>query len=304
MSMPEFIESIIDTGEAQIFVKHGGTGPPLALLHGFPETHLMWRDIAPILARSFSVVQLDLRGYGKSSCPASDAEHSAYGKRSLARDVIAVMDTLGHGRFGVVGHDRGGRVAYRLALDNPHRIAALAILDIIVGLEAWDRADARMTLSFWPWSFLAQPPPLPERLLERAADAVIDDAATQWSSPAHAFPPDVRTAYAAALSNPENAHAICEEYRASATIDRQHDRDDLNAGRKIKCPTLVLWAANSALDIWYADVGGPLGIWRQWAERVQGQPVEGGHFFPEVDPEGTSALLFDFFAGVTPGSET
>ena len=207
--MSQFTESTIKTGEARIFVRHGGFGPPLVLLHGFPETHLMWREIAPQLADSFTVVMIDLRGYGQSSCPVSDARHSPYSKRSLAQDVVTVMDELGHSRFSVAGHDRGGRVAYRLALDHADRVDRLAVLDIVVGKEAWDRADARLALSFWPWSLLAQAAPLPERILERAADAIIEDAASQWDTPSSAFPPNVRAAYAAALADPEHAHAIC-----------------------------------------------------------------------------------------------
>jgi haloacetate dehalogenase len=296
--MSQFAEAMVDTGEARIFVTWGGSGPPLVLLHGFPETHFMWREVAPILARSFFVVALDLRGYGQSSCPKSDAAHAAYSKRSLSRDVVAAMEHLGHQQFSVVGHDRGGRVAYRLALDHPERVSALAVLDILVGSETWDRADARLALSFWPWSFLAQPAPLPERVLESAAPAIIADAATQWDSPPEAFPAGVRAAYADALAEPHHAHAICEEYRAAATIDRDHDIADRRAGRKIRCPMLVLWAANSALDTWYVDQGGPLQIWRQWADDVRGEAVDGGHFFPEVYPQDSARRLQEFFSSL------
>lgn len=300
MTTSNFTETIVDTGEARIFVSHGGSGPPLALLHGFPETHMMWRDIAPILARSFSVVAMDLRGYGQSSCPDSDPEHSAYSKRSFARDVLTVMERLGRRRFSVAGHDRGGRVAYRLALDHPECIDRLAVLDIVVGRDAWERADARLALSFWPWSLLAQPAPLPERILETAANVIIEDAVSQWGSSHSAFPAAVRAAYADALSSPEHAHAICEEYRAAATIDRRHDEADFEAGKKINCPTLALWAANSALDNWYRDVDGPLGLWRRWANDVSGDAVEGGHFFPEVYPIETANRLCAFFQGPVP----
>lgn len=286
---------MIDTGEAHILAVHGGSGPPVALLHGFPETHLMWREIAPLLARSFSVVAVDLRGYGQSSCPDSSADHSPYSKRSLAHDVVTVMGKLGYDRFSVAGHDRGGRVAYRLALDHPDRIEKLAVLDIIVGADAWSRADDRLALSFWPWSLLAQPAPLPERMLENAASAIIEDAATQWGSSKSAFPEQVRSAYAAALADPRHAHAICEEYRAAATIDRAHDEADRAAGRRIICPTLVLWAANNALDSWYNAEGGPLELWRQWASAVIGEAVEGGHFFPELYAEQTADRLGRFF---------
>ena len=290
-----FSECTIDTGEAHIFARYGGKGPPLVLLHGFPETHLMWREIAPMLAESFTVVMMDLRGYGRSSCPTSDDRHWPYSKRILARDVVAVMDSLGHPHFNVAGHDRGARVAYRLALDHAKRVDRLAVLDIVVGKQAWDRADARLALSFWPWSLLAQPAPLPERILERAADAIIEDAASQWDTPSSAFPADVRAAYSAALADPDHAHAICEEYRAGATIDREHDAADLAAAHRINCPTLVLWAANSALDIWYADEGGPLQKWRNWCGDVRGQAVEGGHFFPEANPRETADRFLAFF---------
>jgi haloacetate dehalogenase len=291
-----FTESTIDTGEAQIFVAHAGSGPPLALLHGFPETHLMWREIAPELARTFTVVMMDLRGYGESSCPPSAQDHSPYSKRSLGQDVLAVMKQLGHHRFSVVGHDRGGRVAYRLALDHPDAITRLVVLDVLVGIEAWERADARMMVSFWPWSLLAQPAPLPELVLERAAAAIVDDAAAQWGTPEAAFPADIRYRYAAVLSNPEHAHAICEEYRAAATIDQNHDAADRRAGRTIRCPTLVLWAAESGLDYWYDGMGGPLGIWRRWAADVTGEPLTGGHFFPEANSVETTARLRSFLA--------
>jgi len=294
--MPTFRETFIETGDARIFVRHGGDGPPLVLLHGFPETHHMWREIAPILATSFRVVSLDLRGYGQSSCPPSDATHTPYSKRVLANDVLAVMERLGYARFGAVGHDRGGRVAYRLALDHPECVDRLAVLDILVGKEAWDLADARMALSFWPWSLLAQPAPLPETVLEKAADAVIQDAASQWDTPPAAFPAQVRAAYAAMLGDPDHAHAICEEFRAAATIDREHDAQDAAAGRRISCPTLVLWAANSALDTWYGDAGGPLAIWKRWANNVTGEAVRGGHFFPEAYPAETAGRLRNFLS--------
>jgi pimeloyl-ACP methyl ester carboxylesterase len=179
--MFEGFESLsIDTGAAQIFARRAGSGAPILLLHGFPATHLMWRDIAPRLASTNTVVCADLRGYGQSSCPDSTADHAPYAKRALAADMVALMDRLGFERFSVVGHDRGGRVAQRMALDAPDRIAALAVLDIIPVSEAWDRADDRLALAFWPWSLLAQPAPLPETILTRCGDAIVADAATNW----------------------------------------------------------------------------------------------------------------------------
>jgi haloacetate dehalogenase len=293
--LDDFEACEIDVGETTIFARVGGRGPPLLLLHGFPETHLMWRDMAPQLAADFTVVCADLRGYGRSGCPPSTDDHAPYAKRTMARDLVEAMARLGFARFRLAGHDRGGRVAYRLALDSPDAVERLAVLDIVPTETVWSCADARLTTDFWPWSLLAQPAPLPERLLEAAPQAVIDDAVSAWGSPACAFPPEVRMAYAEALTAP-NAHAICEEYRAAATIDREHDRADLAEGRRIACPLLALWGRGS-LDTWYADEGGPLAVWRQWADDVQGRKIDAGHFFPEERPEEVADELRRFFQG-------
>lgn len=261
-----------------------GAGPPVLLLHGFPQTRLMWRDIAPRLAARFTVVAADLRGYGESGCPPSAPDHSPYSKRALAADMVQAMAALGFGAFAVAGHDRGGRVAYRLALDHPDAVVKLAVLDVTPTLVAWERADARLALAFWPWSLLAQPAPLPEALIGSAPQAVVDDALSQWGTPAATFAPDIRSAYVRALSQPEHVHAICEEYRAAAGIDRVHDAAVRAARRLISCPVLALWSTLGGLNSWYDDLGGPLGVWRDWAADVEGGPVEAGHFFPEEKP--------------------
>jgi len=294
MAMHTFFTAEVDTGETTIFVRGHGSGPPLLLLHGFPQTHLMWRSVAPLLAASYSVVCADLRGYGRSGCPASGPDHAAYAKRAMARDMIAVMETLGFSQFAVCGHDRGGRVAYRLALDHPERVERLAVMDILPIETAWRHADARFALGYWPWSLLAQPEPLPERILSLNAEAIIDNALSQWGSAATAFPAEVRAAYATALSEPDHAHAICEEYRAAATIDREHDKADAESGRRLRCPLLVLWSARGALDSWYVEAGGPLALWRAWGDEVEGRPLEGGHFFPETSPAATAEALEGF----------
>jgi haloacetate dehalogenase len=283
----------IDTGAARIFARHAGSGPPVLLLHGFPETHLMWRDIAPRLAETHTVVCADLRGYGRSGCPKGTPDHAAYSKRALAADMLVLMNQLGISRFAVVGHDRGGRVAQRMALDAPDRVDALAVLDVIPVKDVWDRADDRLALAFWPWSLLAQPSPFPETILVRCGDAVVANAAANWGS-ANAIPEEVQREYAAMLQDAAHAHAICEEYRAAATIDRDHDRRDRETGRKITCPTLVLWSAAGALATWYEDEGGPLAIWRRWCLQVKGQPIDGGHFFPEERPKETAEALASF----------
>lgn len=288
---------VVDTDEASIFARLGGSGPPVLLLHGFPETHLMWHKVVPLLTRDFTVVCADLRGYGQSSCPPSGPDHAPYAKRAMARDMVAVMAHLGFSSFFMAGHDRGGRVAYRLALDHPTIVRKVAVLDVIPGLDVWERADARLATAFWPWSLLAQPEPLPERLLMGAPDAVIDNAlGGAWGSPPLAFDPDVRATYVAALRRPESVHAICEEYRAAATMDAEHDADDRRAGRRITCPLLALWSERGPVGTWYDGAGGPLAIWRRWAADVRGRAIAAGHFFPEEVPEDTAEILRAFFA--------
>lgn len=295
--MKDFEATLVETPATVVNVRRAGSGPPVVLLHGFPETLLMWRDIAPRLAEDFTVVCVDLRGYGDSGCPRSTPDHEPYSKRAMARDVVAVMDALGFDRFAIAGHDRGGRVAYRAALDHPDRVDRLAVLDIVPVDAVWNRADDRMALAFWPWSLLAQDEPLPERLIAAAPDAVVDHAlGGAWGSPGDTFDSAVRAAYVAALSDAEHVHAICEEYRAAATIDREHDTCDREAGRRIRCPVLALWSGGGPLSTWYAGEGGPLALWRELAEDVTGHPVDGGHFFPEERPEATATALRHFFA--------
>jgi haloacetate dehalogenase len=203
----------------------------------------------------------------------------------------------GFEHFFIAGHDRGGRVAYRAALDHPDQVDALAVLDVLPTGTVWDRADDRLTLAFWPWSLLAQPEPLPERLIGAAPDAVIDNALSpEWGSPAGIFDGTVRAACTAALSDAEHLHAICEEYRAAAGIDRDHDAADRAAGRRISCPVLALWSSSGPLSSWYDGDGGPLALWREWATDVTGEPVDGGHFFPEERPSAVAAALSNFFS--------
>jgi haloacetate dehalogenase len=212
----------------------------------------------------------------------------------MALDMVRAMGARGFARFSVAGHDRGARVAYRMTLDHPDRVERVALLDVIPTSEAFRRADARLALAFWPWSLLAQPEPLPERLLTADPAAVVDDALANWGSDPRSFPPPVRNAYVEALRDPRAVHAICEEYRAAAGIDCAHDEEGRAAGRRIACPALVLWSEGSGLDTWYAEAGGPLGIWRAWAADVTGRAVAGGHFFPEHNPAETVTALRAF----------
>jgi haloacetate dehalogenase len=291
----DFPATRITTRETTIFIRSAGSGPPLLLLHGFPQTHAMWHRIAPVLMREFTVVCADLRGYGESGCPVSTPDHAPYSKRAMARDMIEVMQQLGFHRFSVAGHDRGARVAYRMALDHPHHVERLAVLDILPVEAVWERANAATMLGYWPWSVLAQAEPLSENILTASADAIVDAALSGWGSAAKAFPPEARAAYIAPLRDPAHAHAICEEYRAAAGIDREHDRGDRARGHRIACPLLALWSAQGPLNIWYEDEGGPLAVWGAWVSDMQGRAVPGGHFFPEEFPNETAIALRDFF---------
>ena len=294
--MDDFKAVEVETGETRIFVRWSGSGPPILLLHGFPQTLLMWRNIAPLLARDFTVICADLRGYGRSGCPPSSPDHGPYAKRAMAHDMVVAMEQLGFPRFSVAGHDRGGRVAYRMALDHPGRIHRLAVLDVLPTGTVWDRADANFALAYWPWSLLAQPEPLPERILAAAADAIVDNALGAWGTPSTVFPAEVRAAYVGALRDPAHIHAICEEYRAAASLDRQHDEADRTGGRRIACPLLAIWSAPGALGSWYDEAGGPLALWREWSDGVQGYSLNAGHFFPEEAFQQTYEALQLFFA--------
>lgn len=286
----------VQTSFGSVAVDISGQGHPLLLLHGFPQTGLMWRDVAPCLSRAHAVVVVDLPGYGQSDAPHEPGAEHRMSKRAMGAMLSEVMAGLGHERFAVAGHDRGGRVAYRMALDHPGKVTHLVVMDVIPTAEVWARADARVALAFWPYSFLAQPAPLPETLLLTAPEAVVDDALKHWGTPASGFPPEVRDAYVAALRNPSAASAICDEYRAASTVDRAHDEADLKQGNRIACPTLVLWDGQGGLGAWYEEAGGPLGIWRRWAVDVTGRSLIGGHFFPEHNPAEVSRLVASFLS--------
>jgi haloacetate dehalogenase len=215
----------------------------------------------------------------------------------MARDLVHVMSSFGFERFSVAGHDRGARVAYRMALDFPAQVERLAVFDIVPTSEAFARADARFAQDFWPWSLLAQAAPLPERLIAADPGAIIDNAFADWGSDPASFPAELRTAYTDALRDTETIHSICEEYRAAATLDVAHDSADRAAGKHIDCPVLVLWSKGGPLDTWYRDSGGPLAIWGDWAAKVAGRAIGGGHFFPEENPDETVSELAAFLCG-------
>jgi haloacetate dehalogenase len=281
----------VEVGAVRIHGRRGGSGPPLLLLHGIPETHLMWHRVAPALAEQFTVIATDLRGYGDSGTPPSTADHAPYAMREIARDQVAVMRSFGYQRFAVGGHDRGGRCGYRMALDRPDAVDRLAVLDVVPTAEAFARADARFALGYWIWAFLAAAEPVPERLIAGDPETLVEHMLTEWSSDPAAFPPDIRAEYVRCFTDPATVHAICEEYRAAATLDVEHDRAD-RGRRHIECPVLVLWSADGPLARWYAD---PLELWRPWAPLVRGGPSPGGHFLPEERPRDITAAFTAFF---------
>jgi haloacetate dehalogenase len=277
----------MDVGEAVLRVRHGGSGPPLLLLHGHPQTHAMWHLVAPQLAEEHTVVAPDLRGYGESSKPPTRPDHEPYSKRAMARDAVALMRALGCDRFAVAGHDRGARVAYRLALDHPECVEKLAVLDVIPTGETWRRADRRFMLAWWHWAFLAQPAPLPETLIGADPDGYY------FGGDRSLFHPEALADYLASARVPETIHAMCEDYRAGATYDFELDEADRAEGRRIACAVLVLWGARSDLG---ELIGDPLAIWRGWADDVRGRALDCGHYVAEEAPEETYAELRSFFA--------
>ncbi|MEU4402395.1 alpha/beta fold hydrolase [Micromonospora orduensis] len=287
-----FEEFDVDTSGATIHGRRGGDGPPVLLLHGIPETHLMWHRVAPRLAEHFTVVATDLRGWGDSSTPPSTDDHEPYGMRAIARDQIEVMRSLGHDRFHLVGHDRGARCAYRLALDEPDAVSRLVVMDVVPVGDVYDRADRAFSLSYWVWSFLAAPAPVPERFIDAAPAVLVDFMLDTWPEVTDVFPPEVRAAYRKQFTDPDTVHAICEEFRAAATLDYQQDEADRGT-RKIACPVLFLWSRRGQVAKLYDD---PLAIWRQWADDVRGEPVPVGHFIPEEAPDETTRHLLDFLS--------
>jgi haloacetate dehalogenase len=284
-----FTHKTIRTSGAEVALVQCGSGSPLLLVHGCPQTHAIWHKVAPELAKRFTVIAPDLRGYGASSKPAGDPEHLTYSKRAMAQDLVEVMAALGFQRFDIAGHDRGGRVAYRLALDHPERVRRIAVLDIIPTLEQFERMDRFTARAAYHWYFLAQPAPFPENLIGKDPDYFLSYMMESFCRTPGALSAEALAEYRESFRNPATIHAICEDYRAGIGCDCDFDSADRSAGRKITAPLLVLWGAkgrppgNQTID-----------VWRGWAEDVRGCGIDSGHFIPEENP----AAVFEQFIGL------
>ena len=287
---PGFASLDVEAGDVSFRGRIGGSGSPVLLLHGYPQTHVAWRLIAPTLARSHTVIVPDLPGYGDSRIR---NDQPRWTKRRVASALVAMMGRLGHERFAVIGHDRGARAGYRLALDHPQCVAAYASLTVIPTLDAFASIDKTFALNAWHWFFLAQPGDLPERMLAADPDAYLDTALAKMAGGLERIDPLALDVYRTAFRSPHVRHAICEDYRAAACEDLEHDASDAAAGRKLACPVLVLWSeseqkARSIL---------PLDTWSRWAANVTGKGLPGGHLLPEDAPDEVLTSLQDFLVG-------
>ena len=267
-----------------------GTGPPVLLLHGFPQTHYCWHLVGPALTGENTVVVCDLKGYGESRSAPGGELGEGYSNRERAAELVELMGRLGHQRFSVVGHNRGGRVAYRMALDHPDAVERLAVLNIVPTVDQFERMAQGAALEYWPWFFLAQPPPFGERVIAASSEYVVRDILGSWTGRPDAISPEAADFYAEAFTS-ETIAAVCADYRASFHIDREMDGEDRDVGRRIACPVLVHWGAEEGA------MSDSLEVWRRWAEQVEGGPLPSGHFIPEEAPEELVGSLTGFLKG-------
>lgn len=285
---PDFTVQKVRLAEVTLHMRIGGSGPPLLLLHGYPQTHGMWHKVAPLLAPHFTVICPDMRGYGDSNAPPSDLAHLAYAKRTVAQDLIELMGHLGFDTFMAVGHDRGGRVLHRLLLDHPQSVSRAAVLDIVPTHHIFKTLNQQIATVYEHWFFLIQPDGFPERLIGHDPDYYLTHKLHRWSADPDAFTSEAIAEYRRCFRRSEVIHATCEDYRAAASIDLEHDEASLD--QRIECPLLVLWGEKGAMEKNY-DV---LKVWENYATQVQGKPLPCGHFLPEEAPIATAQSLLAF----------
>lgn len=293
-NLPGFSRHRVNVGDIDLSVHVGGNGPPLLLLHGYPQNHMCWLNIAPSLAENFTCIVPDLRGYGDSDAPQDNSEdNSTYSKRQMGRDMVAVLDHFGHGHAHILGHDRGGRVAYRFALDHPDRVGRLGIIEIVPTGDFWRSWNAELAMKAYHWTFLAQPAPMPERMINADPVAYIDHTLKSWTNAKSldVFPPEALQAYRQAAYDPARIHAMCADYRAGATFDRKLDEEDRAAGRKIEAQMRFLWAEGG----FPGQTGDPAALWKDWADEVTARSCVSGHFVMEENPEAVLDCFGAFF---------
>jgi haloacetate dehalogenase len=278
---PQFERHTVDVGDITINCIKGGSGPALLLLHGHPQTHAIWHKVAPQLAERYTVIAADLRGYGDSGKPAGLPDHSNYSKRVMAVDQLRLMQHFGYERFDVLAHDRGARVAYRLALDHPEAVSRLVTLDIAPTLAMYEKTSMAFATAYYHWFFLIRPAPFPETLINSHPGDYLKHTIGGRSAGLAPFTDEAYAEYLRCLQDPATVHGICEDYRASASIDLDHERDDLATGRKITCPMLALWGAHGAVGKCFD----PLAEWQPLAADVRGQALDCGHYIPEEAPQ-------------------
>lgn len=279
----------VKTRGTEIHLVHGGAGSPLLLLHGYPQTHAIWHAVAPRLAERFHVICPDLRGYGDSGKPEGGEDHAAYSKHAMAMDMVEVMSQFGYEQFFVAGHDRGARVAHRMALDYPSRVARACVMDIVPTFHMYTTADRAFATGYYHWFFLIQPNGLPEHMIGGDPDYYLREKLRRWSAPGALFNEAAVAEYLRCFRRPETIHASCEDYRAAAGIDLEHDETD--RGRRIACPLLVLWGTKGFVHKRY-DVPA---VWRDYADAVEARGLDCGHFLPEETPNEVCAELLEFF---------
>jgi len=297
---PGFERHVFKGTQADIHYLRAGAGAPVLLLHGYPQTHACWHQVAPELARHYTVICADLRGYGDSSKPQGLPDHANYAKRAMANDMVELMSSLGFDQFHLVGHDRGGRVAHRMAADHPQHVHTVAVLDISPTLKMFERTDMQFAKAYYHWFFMLQPSPEPEQMLAGRVPFNILGRVGRAEPDLSKFSPLAVSEYVRVFSDPAAIHASCEDYRAAGSIDLEHDRADRAAGLKLPMPLLALWGSEGVI----AAMFDCLSDWREVAHNVQGKAMPCGHFIPEEAPQETTAEILAFLGqhplGVTP----